>query len=147
MSLLRRNRQIVVDKGRGDCFRASLTSVLGIPNDPALIPDAGDPDMFLKIYQFLRRFGLSIRYELTACWSDGLWIASVPSKNFEGSTHAIVMDGTEVAHDPTTTPNAYAPGTSLLGKEGAVRGGWNLEVTDPSLLSLLVELQRAAPPT
>lgn len=37
-------------------------------------------------------------------WHPGFWIASVISENFEGTTHAIVMRGCEVAHDPSPRP-------------------------------------------
>lgn len=118
-----------------------MTSVLGIPNDPAL-PACDDPEWFLKWWNFLGSFGLSVRYELTACWGTGYWIASVPSLNFDGVTHAIVMNGHEVAFDPSTA-KAYPTGESLIGKD-VVKGGWLLDVVDPTRLGELVERQRAA---
>jgi len=35
---------------------------------------------------------------------DGYWIASVISENFERATHAIVMLGRDVVHDPSMLP-------------------------------------------
>ena len=140
---MRRNRQLIVDRGHGDCFRASLTSILGIPNDPAL-PGGGDPEWYLKWLAFLGQFGLTLRFKIRACWSEGYWIASVPSLNLgDGVTHAIVMHDSEVAHDPTTA-KTYPTGESLLGKD-VVQGGWNLEVTDPTLLGGLVKIQTQEP--
>ena len=138
---MRRNRQLIVSSTNGDCFRSCMTSILDIPNDPAL-PDGGAPAWFLRWWNFLDKFGLSLRYELQACWGTGYWIASVPSLNFDGVTHAIVMRGHEIEFDPSTA-RAYATGESLLGRN-IVKGGWLLEVTDASKFGVLVELQRAA---
>lgn len=37
-------------------------------------------------------------------YHEGYWIASVISENFAGGTHAIVMNGNTVAHDPSPYP-------------------------------------------
>lgn len=37
-------------------------------------------------------------------YHEGYWMASVISENFPGATHAIVMHGAEVAHDPCPWP-------------------------------------------
>jgi hypothetical protein len=39
-----------------------------------------------------------------APWHPGFWIAGVISENFAGCTHAIVMEGSEVVHDPSPRP-------------------------------------------
>lgn len=135
-------RQLVVDRGHGDCLRACLCSILEIPNSRDLPATAGNPTWFSDWWSLLGRFGLALRYEREACWGTGYWIASVPSLNFDGVTHAIVMHGSEVAFDPSTR-KTYAAGESLLGKD-IVKGGWLLEVVDPSKFSGLVDLQRAA---
>lgn len=129
--LLRKNHQKVVDLKRGDCFRACITSLLGIPNlDSLPLPD--DERFHIKYATFLKQFGLNITYERIACWRMGYWIASVPSKNYKDITHAIIMDGTKVYFDPSTKKR-YRKGRNLLGKNIVIGGHW-LEVTNPSKL-------------
>lgn len=137
---MRKNYQIVVDKDKGDCMRACLTSMLGLPNDPKKIPLGGADDWFPKCYRFLRRFGMDIRYEEKSCWRSGLWMASVKSKNYSGRTHAIVMDGHKVLWDPSPKKR-YRTGTRLLGTD-IVLGGHSLEVLDPSKLYKLGEFRK-----
>ena len=130
-----RNHQLVCDAEKGDCMRACVTSILGIPNDPSL-PNCDDPEWYLKWFKFLRQFGFELRYAQTACWRNGYWIASVPSLNFPDGTHAIVMDGTKVAFDPSPKKR-YRRGMSLTGT-GKVLGGHYFEITDPDLLPAFV---------
>jgi hypothetical protein len=66
----RKNYQKRVDPQNGDCFRACVTSLLGIENDESL-PDGGDEEWFVKWSKFLNRFGLEIHYERKACWRNG----------------------------------------------------------------------------
>jgi hypothetical protein len=134
--------QLIVDEGKGDCFRACVTSLLGIPNDPEL-PNVDDPAWFFKWQKFLGPLGLEINYT-DACWRNGYWIASVKSKNFATCTHAIVMQQQEVFHDPSTKAR-YEEGEALLGST-VVNGGWFLEVADASKLAALVEMQKKYPP-
>ena len=117
-----------------------MTSILDIPNDTSL-PDGGDPEWGQKWFRFLNDLGLSMVYEIKACWRSGYWIASVPSLNYEGVSHAIVMNHCTIEFDPSTA-KAYPSGESLAGK-GIVKGGHYLEVLDPSKLSKLIELQRS----
>lgn len=136
---MRKNKQHVVDAEKGDCFRACVTSLLGIPNDKRL-PNVDDPEWYLKWHKFLRPLGMQLWYEGKSFWRHGYWIASVKSKNFaNGTTHAIVMKGSDVFHDPTTTKNKYRPGDNLLGADTVV-GGWYIEVYDASKLPKFVRL-------
>ena len=80
---MRRNKQLVFDAVKGDCFRACLTSLLGVPNDPRL-PDTTSPDWLGRWSRLLHQFGLAVRYEKESCWRSGYWIASVPSLNIGG---------------------------------------------------------------
>ncbi len=123
-------KQKVVDKGIGDCFRACMASFLELPNDERL------PDGYESVTpwnEWLAQFGMELNFSHRSIWRDGYWIATVQSKNYEGVSHAILMHGTDVAFDPSTTKNRYRKGTSMLASD-AVRGGWWVEVTDPSLL-------------
>lgn len=152
--LLRRNIQLSFNKGTGDCFRACLTSLFGIPNEPEEISglptalhEAGE--WYRKTWAWLGKYGLEMSYHLAngPIWRNGLWIASVKSLNFEGGTHAIVMHHSDVEHDPSTAKR-YEKGTSLFPSQSdAVIGGYMFEVTDPSLLGELVKIQRAEDPT
>ena len=123
-------RQKVVDKGIGDCFRACLASFLELPNDERL------PDGYESVSpwdDWLEQFGMTLNYSQTAIWREGYWVASVKSKNYsDGTTHAIIMKGHKVAFDPSTKKR-YRTGTDLLQTDDVV-GGWWIEVTDPSLL-------------
>ena len=126
---MQKNKQLVVDKEKGDCFRACLTSILELPNDPKL-PNCDDIEWLNKWHSFLYDFGLTLAFEQKACWRQGYWIASVKSKNYADTTHAIVMQGSKVAFDPSTKKR-YRIGKTLLGKD-VVQGGYFLEVLDPS---------------
>lgn len=139
---MRKNTQIVVDKENGDCMRACLTSMLDLPNDPSIVPIGGPNNFHIETWRFLQEFGLYLAYEQTACWTHGLWMASVKSLNYPGeATHAIVMHDSEVVWDPSSKLK-YKEGESLLGKD-VVLGGHHLRVSDPTLLYKLVDFQRA----
>lgn len=150
--MIRKNRQLVVSSVSGDCFRACLTSILCIPNDPAL-PLGNDPDWFHRWTAFLDQFGLELHCRSNGYWQQGYWIASVPSKNFPRTTHAIVMHGQEVEWDPTTSDNPYPTGLNLLGHRtgascagGTVLAGYMITLTDASKIGVLAELQRESSP-
>ena len=122
--------QKVVDKGVGDCFRACMASFLELPNDERL------PDGYKSVMawnDWLAKFGMTLSWSHRSIWREGYWIASVKSKNYtDGTTHAIIMHGTKVAHDPSTKKR-YRKGLDMLqGDE--VQGGWWIEVIDPNLL-------------
>lgn len=128
---MRKNKQLVCDKEIGDCLRACITSILNIPNNPKL-PNCDNFYWFSEWYNILANIGLALHYEQIACWRSGYWIASVPSKNFPGTSHAIVMLGSSVFHDPSPREK-YQTGDDLLGRN-IVYGGYYLEVTDSSKL-------------
>ena len=132
-----KNKQLVCDNKKGDCFRACMTSILGIPNDPKLpnIDDKGS--WYLAWKKFLYPLGLDLIFEHRAYWRREYWIASVQSKNFANTSHAIVMCGDKVAFDPSTKKR-YRTGRNLLS-EDIVKGGYYLEAIDPSKLHKLKE--------
>ncbi len=138
---LRKNKQLIFDHVNGDCMRASLTSMLGLPNDPTIIPLGGAAeDWYNRCHKFLSKFGLELWFEKSACWRMGYWMGSVKSKNFEGGWHSIVMKSTKVWHDPSTHKR-YKAGECLLGQD-VIDGGHFLEVVDPSKLYKLEEFKR-----
>jgi hypothetical protein len=132
-------KQRVVNKGMGDCFAACMASLLELPL--AVIPN-DHSDSWLWIWEkFLDQFGL----ELTASNSKGPiysqfpWIASVVSKNYENTTHAILMhEGARVLFDPSTK-KTYKKGEKLLGEKDVIRGGYIIRVSDFSKLHKLQE--------
>jgi hypothetical protein len=141
---MRKNKQLIVSNTNGDCFRACMTSLLGIKNDPGF-PEGGDPKWFVKWHKFLWRFGLGLVYEREACWRGGYWIASVKSKNYKDTTHAIVMKGSKVWFDPSTKKR-YRVGMSLLDKDVVV-GGHFLEVVNPTKLKKIIYLPKITNPS
>jgi len=133
---MRENKQLIIDTEKGDCFRACLTSILGIPNDPTL-PDINNPKWKQEWDAFLGQFGLRLVFNIGDVWRSGYWIAGVPSKNYTDSNHAIVMKGTRIAFDPSTK-KTYEKGRNIFGS-GLVLSGYSLEVMDTSLFPKLEE--------
>jgi hypothetical protein len=125
MHLAIKNSQLICDPENGDCFRACLTSVLGIANRLDL---PNGKNWFIDWLNWLSQYGISLHYEGKACWQEGFWIASVPSKNFNNATHSIIMNGQEVYFDPSPKIK-YEIGENLLGKD-IVKGGWHLRITN-----------------
>ena len=121
-----KNRQLIANGENGDCLRACVTSVMGTLNtldDPN--PHKGN---WLSVWRkWLADFGIEVQYT-KSCWIDGYWIASVPSKNYKGKTHAIVMKGTKVWHDPSTKKR-YRTNRDMLGS-GLVGCGYIFIVSD-----------------
>ena len=122
--------QKVIDKSKGDCFRACMASFLELPNDERL------PDGYESVTpwnEWLAKFGMTLGWDRAAIWRQSYWIASVKSKNYnDGTTHAIIMNGIQVAFDPSTKKK-YRKGLYMLGTD-MVLGGWWLEVVNPNLL-------------
>ena len=114
--------QTIIDPERGDCERACVASLLGLPIGD--VPNFADPevrcrfDMWLP--EWLRARGYGVIEPKTASGADGYsWlglerlvaIATVPSQRFPGGKHAILVgwrahpvhDGAlecYVVHDP-----------------------------------------------
>jgi hypothetical protein len=127
-------KQKIIDKGNGDCFRACMASMLELPNDDRL-PHIDKETWFFDWGKLLERFGMSLNHDFLKIWRDGYWIASLPSLNYEKTTHVIIMKDTKVEFDPSTK-NRYRKGKSLLGSQ-KVKGGYWLEVNDVSKLKNL----------
>ena len=122
-------KQKVVEKGKGDCFRACMASFFELPNDDRL------PDGYESVTpwnEWLARFGMTLSWSHNAIWRQTYWIGSVKSKNYSDVTHAIIMKGSQVVFDPSTKKR-YRKGRDLLNTNLVV-GGWWVEVIDPSLL-------------
>lgn len=124
---MKKNKQLIYNKGNGDCFRACLASILNWDNDPKL-PNIDDKNWLIKWGKILEPYGMRLEFDFDKSWSGGYWIASVKSKNFKGQTHAIVMNEMKVAFDPSPKKK-YRIGQSLIGKN-VICGRWVLIVTD-----------------
>lgn len=134
---MKKVKQRIVSPRYGDCFGACLASILELPIE--VIPNDHSPIWFNIQKMYLNQFGLSLTFHGSKgpIWDDSPWIASVKSKNYEGVTHAIIMQGTEVLFDPSTK-DSYKKGTTLLG-EDIVIGGYIIRVSDFSRLCKLDE--------
>ena len=123
-------KQTISDAGNGDCFRAAVASLLdlNITQVPHFIIYE---DWFGAFVHFLKFF--DIEYEGTGRTHrrtpaesdaiDGLIIATVPSLNFEGKVHSVLIDiSGVVVHDPST--GASWQGNNVL-KSGDLRS-WNM---------------------
>ncbi len=140
---MQKNKQLVSSKESGDCHRACVTSILEIPNDPELLPDASAKHWYVLYHKFLRQFGLEMVYDELSFWRSGYWIASVPSLNYPDTWHSIVMKGSDVAFDPSTKKR-YEAGTSMSGKN-LIKGGFWLELVDASKIHKLQEFKDKLP--
>lgn len=107
--------QTIVDAGRGDCVRACVASILEVPI--TAVPNFSDaPEgLFHSVYRAtLHGYGWIVcdaaHPKGVALWYgrgiDGHFVASVPSRNIEGGTHAVIIneDGL-VVHDPSPHKN------------------------------------------
>lgn len=138
-----RHGQLVCDREHGDCFRAAMSVLLDLPNGDRL-PGIDETGAYWHGWRgLLAQFGIAIGVDNAKgpIWKQHKWIASVPSKNFDGATHAIVMRGHRVYFDPSPR-RRYHAGWSLLGKDVVLAGYW-LEVADVTLFPLLDEFRRS----
>lgn len=117
-------------EGHGDCFRACVCSLLELPHEAFESPSPALPHNEWAVAwqrQLMERgfwmAGIEVDPDDEPWYaSPGYWIASVPSLNLgtdengDPIRHAVVMHGTELAHDPSTQ-NRYttSPIKSVLG--------------------------------
>lgn len=122
-----------VDGETGDCQRACVASLLELPNHDRL-PHITSEMWLFEWIKLLETFGMRWGSDQEAIWREGFWIGSVPSLNYPNKTHAIVMEGSCVSHDPSTKLR-YETGRHL-GSDTVRWGNW-LEVSDVSKLDNL----------
>lgn len=113
----------ITQSGPDDCVRACIASVLDLELHDLrpIAPDRwwSDADAALRDYGLGLVEGSPAYFKQSHLW-DVEWLALVPSLHWPGS-HAIVMRGKEVLHDPArsepryTTEQAWAAGTSMCG--------------------------------
>lgn len=121
---------------RGDCVRACITSILGLPLDA--IENVHGENWWDRLNAEVAKHG----YTLVIVWLDfappaGYWIASVPSLSLgpepDGSQalHAVVCRGYELVHDPAMK-RRYTDGEWVQAwNDGKVAEGWALMPLDP----------------
>lgn len=114
--------QTIVDKGRGDCFRAASASLLDLEIIQVphfiLFGTPGWQPVFLSFFRCLgwRYYGV-VNFSETESNDipdentiNGFTMASVPSRNFVDVSHSVVIDTSGlVVHDPH-------PGKSYQGE-------------------------------
>lgn len=103
--------QVIIDKGRGDCERACIASLLDLPLTavPNFI-EIPEWHRHLVRYYFMNSCGWEHEGTIAADLFDpvkypsmnGFYYASVPSKNFADTFHAVILgeDGI-ITHDPS----------------------------------------------
>ena len=103
--------QVIVDKGRGDCERACIASLLDLPlNAVPNFIEIPEWNRHLVRYYFMKSCGWEHEGTIAVDLFDpakypsinGYYYASVPSMNFDNTFHAVVLseDGI-IIHDPS----------------------------------------------
>jgi hypothetical protein len=118
-----------------------MASIMELPIE--VMPNDHTDRWWFVWRDFLGQFGLEMQYHSASgpIWQDSYWVATVKSKNYKEASHAIVMDGTKVAFDPSTKKR-YRKGLSMLGKNDVVRGGYIITVVDFTKLHKLQEYRK-----
>jgi hypothetical protein len=125
----------------GDCFRACVASIFELELDevPHFMDldyriwhvDRSKSNWWSMVNAWAWDFGVGFnRLSYPARrrpknWHPGWWIASVRSRCQDGATHAIVMHGNEVKHDPSPLSRALEERYWFLGE------GW-FELAHPA---------------
>jgi len=105
--------QLITHKGKGDCLRACVASLLDLPllSVPNFVGDLGKMWFFHKqrgLYAFLYNQGVEYQgcqpprkaVKLSQGY-DGYFIANVPSANFKGKYHSVIFKGLNFFFDPS----------------------------------------------
>jgi hypothetical protein len=125
---------------RGDCVRACLTAVLGLPIDA--IENVHGDGWWERLCREVRRHGydlavLNMEYEPPA---EAYWIATVPSLNLppepDGSrpSHCVVARGYSLIHDPTLGTPYDIDSWTAAWNAGQVEG-WALVPVDAAAVA------------
>jgi len=123
----------VPEEERGDCVRAAMTSILGLPIDAA--PNFQGSNWWGSWQEFVAGYG----FELLVIWPKqmpyppaGLWLCVVPSLVMNGN-HCVVARGKELVHDPAMKRRYTADEwNELWADEYRVLEGWLLAPLDPA---------------
>jgi hypothetical protein len=117
---------------RGDCVRACITSILGLPLDAA--ENVQGDDWWTRWNDFVGEHG----FELLVIYPKhmiapprGLWICVVPSLVLDGN-HCVVARGSELLHDPGMKRRYTTAEWEALWQDDRVLEGWLLAPLDPA---------------
>jgi len=133
---MRKVFQTIIDRERGDCERACVATILGLPIED--VPNFADPEMRTHLHLWMREWLHTQGYGIIETKRDlgpvdytctGLYrlaaIATVPSQVFKDGKHAIVVgwrvhpeyEGAlecYVVHDPNHSNAPYGDVTELV---------------------------------
>jgi len=105
--------QRIVERGRGDCLRACLASILEltpdqVPNFSDFARYAEDESWAKPMWNFLRERGLEFYSVYPPLKPHGYCIAVGKSPNIVGCTHAVVWRYDRLVHDPNPSRKGLA---------------------------------------
>lgn len=123
---------LLVDE-RGDCVRACMTSILGLPLDSA--KNVHGTDWWQRWQEFVGCYGfelLIIYPKQMYALPSGYWMAVVPSLTMKAN-HCIVAKGRDLFHDPGMKRRyTTAEWDALWADNGIIYEGWLLVPLDPA---------------
>lgn len=140
---LRWHKQTILGGGdvppdeRGDCVRACITSILGLPIDA--VPNIHGEGWWDRLQEAVGKLGyavalLDVRFEPPPVY----WIASVPSLNLgpepdgQEALHSVVCRGYELVHEPGIGGRLYDGASwTKVWNDDKVAEGWVLVPLDP----------------
>jgi hypothetical protein len=101
--------QTIIDGKNGDCFRACIASMLELPLKDVIHFSMFGKDWYREFYRYMRYRkylvkGFERDYNKLSkkCLINGCISAMVPSKNFKGKMHVVLIDERgKVIHDPS----------------------------------------------
>lgn len=114
--------QSIVDQGRGDCQRAAIASLFDLKLEQVPHFKLFGPDWWRVYYYFL--MGIGYEFHGTSMGDrhrdkrnydsvNGFFLATVPSRSYEGVRHSVIIDEKGViVHDPN--PNGLWQGVNVV---------------------------------
>jgi hypothetical protein len=128
---------------RGDCVRACLTSMLGVPIESMENCHGEGWWDRLRTQVFLHGYDLAVFSPQYEPPMEAYWMATLPSLNLgpepDGSPaeHCVVARGYTLIHDPSQGERYDQDGFVKAFEDGAISGGWVLVPNDPSRMRLV----------
>lgn len=118
---------------RGDCVRAAMTAILGLPIDA--VENVQGDDWWGRWQDFVADHG----FELLVIYPKrmispprGLWLCVVPSLALDGN-HCVIAKGYDLVHDPGMKRRYTADEwDALWADDGRQLEGWILVPLDPA---------------
>ena len=123
---------------RGDCVRACITSILGLPLEAVANTHGEGWWDRLRTEVFLHGYDLAVFSPQYEPPMEAFWIATLPSLNLgpepDGTTaeHCVVARGYTLVHDPALGDKYDQERFGNAFAEGLMSEGWVLVPTDPA---------------